>query len=150
MPQIFNLGGVKIQKVDRLQVGVLKDISGHFPIFETVYDSSQYGMSHFENKTVDSFNWRNVSKIIAKNGHVVNVENIEEGLPVFREDWEATGNYAEYEVVEYNGNYYQVPAETPSIAGSAGIPGDSFGVAANGWIRYHSTELFTEILDTGE
>ena len=150
MPQIFNLGGIKIQKVTRLQVGVLKDTSGDYPIFETVYDPADIHKKDFEVKRVHSFNWRNVSQLIAKNGTVINAENIDEGLPTFREGWLVSENYLEFEVVEYDGNYYQVPADTTNIPGTDGPPGDSFGVAQNGWTRYYSTEIFAEILDTGE
>lgn len=150
MPQIFNLGGIKIQKVTTLQVGVLKDFSGNYPILETVYDPADIHKQDFEPKQVHSFNWRNVSQLIAKNGTVINVENIDEGLPTFREGWLATETYNEFEVVEYDGNYYQVPADTNNIPGAAGVPGDSSGVPQNGWTRYYSTEIFAEILDSGE
>ena len=137
MPQIFNLGGIKIQKVTTLQVGVLKDFSGNYPILETVYDPAD-------------IHKKDVSQLIAKNGTVINVENIDEGLPTFREGWLASETYLEFEVVEYDGNYYQVPADTNNIPGSDGPPGDSSGVAQNGWTRYYSTEIFAEILDSGE
>lgn len=148
MAQIYNLGGLKIQRVSSAKIEILKDASGSFAILETLYNSEDEGKSPFEKKGVHSFNWRNVQTIVTKAGRIINAENIDEGLPTFREGWLATETYNEFEVVEYNGFYYQVPAETATLSGSP--PGDGSGNAQNGWARYYSTEIYSEILDSGE
>ena len=148
MAQIYNLGGLKIQRVSTTRVEILKDFSGNFAILETLYNSEDEGKSPFEKKGVHSFNWRNVQTIVTKAGRIINAENIDEGLPTFREGWLATETYNEFEVVEYNGLYYQVPAETATLTGLP--PGDASGNAQNGWTRYYSTEIDSEILDSGE
>lgn len=150
MAQIYNLGGLKIQRVSTTRIEILKDISGNFAILETIYNIEDEGKSPFEQKGVHSFNWRNVQTIVTKAGRTINAENIDEGLPTFREGWLATETYNEFEVVEYNGLYYQVPAETATITPSTNPPGDASGNAQFGWTRYYSTEIYSEILDSGE
>ena len=50
MAQIYNLGGLKIQRVSTTKVEILKDISGNFAILETLYNIDDEGKLPFEKK----------------------------------------------------------------------------------------------------
>jgi hypothetical protein len=65
MPQIYNLGGMSIQKIEELRVDMLSSSNGRYNIMELHYNNG-------------SVLWRNVRYIHTSGGRIINAEKIQE------------------------------------------------------------------------
>lgn len=78
MPQVYNLGGLILQRLAFLNLDRLKDSSGDFSIMEITYNPSALNLKPYQQRPPSSVLWRNVEKIIAKNGNIYYADNIQE------------------------------------------------------------------------
>jgi len=78
MSQIYNLGGIVLQKLNFLHVDRIKSSGGEVTIMDVAYDASSAYLKPNQTKTPRSILWRNVEKIIAKNGNEYWADNIQE------------------------------------------------------------------------
>jgi len=78
MPQIYNLGGLVVQKLNFINLDRIKDSVSEISIMEIAYDSSSTNLKPYQARIPGSVLWRNVEKIIAKNGNEYWADNIQE------------------------------------------------------------------------
>lgn len=78
MPQIYNLGGLTVHKLNRLHIDRFKDLSGVYPIMEVAYTSATVSLPQYSRKTPYSIHWRNIDEIICRDGTVILANNIRE------------------------------------------------------------------------
>lgn len=78
MPQIYNLGGLVVQKLAFLNLDRIKDSTGELSIMEINYDANSAHLMPYQFKTPVSVSYRNVEKIITKSGKVYIADNIQE------------------------------------------------------------------------
>ena len=79
MPQIYNLGGLVIHRLQYLHTDRLRDASGVYPIMEITYTPETYNLPDYKRKTANGVTFRNVEKIISNTGKVIYVDTITEG-----------------------------------------------------------------------
>lgn len=78
MPQIYNLGGVKIQRMQTLDVTRIYSASGRQTIMDTVFNSSVAGAPAYTNPPFKCIELYNIEYIISTSGKEVSVDRIKE------------------------------------------------------------------------
>lgn len=78
MPQLYSLGGVTIQKLDRLFVSRIKNDTGTHTIMETIFHPDDIDIPTHRNPRFYYAILRNIEKIISSTGKVVIMDNVME------------------------------------------------------------------------